>query len=210
MTARVDQRWESQGVDVIPAEKGVSLFFDLLRSPGPQVAVLPIRWPEFLRHAGAPEVPPLFSGWSGQAPVPRERQDSDLTARLAQAVPRERRGILVDFVTAEAARLLGPQAARALEPSRPLQEMGLDSLMAVELRNVVGQAVGRALPAAVLFNYPSADALAGHLLRDVLRLEEEQPAPPPTQARAGEDLLDQLEQMSDDEVERLLGERANS
>jgi hypothetical protein len=50
--------------------------------------------------------------------------------------------------------------------------MGLDSLMAVELQNLVGARVARKLPVTLLFDHPTVSRLADHLLTDVLAFEE--------------------------------------
>ena len=55
--------------------------------------------------------------------------------------------------------------------------MGFDSLMAVELANQMGSSSGISLPVTLLFDYPNIEAMAGYILRDVLKLEfsEDQP-----------------------------------
>jgi acyl carrier protein len=69
---------------------------------------------------------------------------------------------LRDFLRAEAARLLGiPGEALAIH--RPLAELGMDSLAAIEFRTRVSQAVGEDLPATLLFNYPALEPLARYL-----------------------------------------------
>ncbi|HEV2150032.1 MAG TPA: acyl carrier protein, partial [Longimicrobiaceae bacterium] len=103
----------------------------------------------------------------------------------------------------QAARLLG-LAPRAVDPSRPLQEMGFDSLMAVELRNALGAAIGRGLPATLLFDHPTLDALAAFLDRETA------PAPAPAAGGTGgaspEDavLVAEVRSLSDEEAERQL------
>ena len=57
--------------------------------------------------------------------------------------------------------MLGVPESSPLGPDLPLSDAGLDSLMAVELRNTLGAAVGRTLPATLLFRYPTIDALVG-------------------------------------------------
>src|SRR5262245_22177132 len=62
--------------------------------------------------------------------------------------------------------------------------MGLDSLMAVELRNLLGRLVGRTLPATLLFDYPTLEAIAGYLEREVLVFAETRTAEPAKPADA--------------------------
>jgi acyl carrier protein len=57
-----------------------------------------------------------------------------------------------------------------LDTRKPMNELGFDSLMAVELKNALDAGVGRKLPATLVFEHPTIDALAKHLLENVLAL----------------------------------------
>jgi hypothetical protein len=96
---------------------------------------------------------------SGGRPGPRgdaeERQGRPLVARLREAPASRRRGLLLAHVQRLAARVLGVAPDAAIDPMRPLREMGLDSLMAVELRNGLARDMETRLPATLLFDHPT-------------------------------------------------------
>jgi len=70
---------------------------------------------------------------------------------------------LVNAVRGELAAVLGLSGASAVPADRPFKELGLDSLMAVEASNRLTAATGKKLPASLLFNYPTATAIASYL-----------------------------------------------
>ncbi|MBV2364717.1 SDR family NAD(P)-dependent oxidoreductase [Streptomonospora sp. NEAU-YY374] len=91
---------------------------------------------------------------------------ADLARRLTGLPAEERRAVLLDLVRGHAAVVLGHGSPTALTPHRPLTEAGIDSLTAVELRNRLNAATGLRLPATVLFDHPTPDALAARLEQD--------------------------------------------
>ncbi|MFI8875735.1 type I polyketide synthase [Streptomyces sp. NPDC055243] len=118
--------------------------------PGAPLSRLPGRG--FVRRASAS---PTGSGTGGE---------DSLRRRLAAAPAAERGALLLSQVRAEAALALGHGSGDfAVEADRALAELGLDSLAAVELRNRLAALTGLALPATLLFDYPSPRGVAAHL-----------------------------------------------
>ncbi len=89
--------------------------------------------------------------------------EATLAARLAAAPAQERRRIALDLVLGHVATVLGHASPGDVEPDRPFQELGFDSVSAVELRNRLSAASGLRLPPALAFDYPTPVALAGYL-----------------------------------------------
>jgi acyl carrier protein len=98
-----------------------------------------------------------------------------LRERLATTPEAERPAMLREAVREQVAGILSLPAA-GIDARRALNEYGLDSLMAVELRNALAALCGERLPASLIFDYPTVQALAGFLLG---RLAGALPAPPP-------------------------------
>jgi NADPH:quinone reductase-like Zn-dependent oxidoreductase len=131
-----------------------------------------------------------------------ERMDGWLVELEALPAARRRTEIL-RFVRAQMVRLLGLSGG-AVEIDRPLSELGLDSLLAVETRNVLGRAFAVTLPATVTFDHPSIEALADYL--HTCKFE----TPSATAASVeptSRDALASIEELADDDLDRLIEEK---
>ncbi|MGW3013544.1 type I polyketide synthase, partial [Streptomyces sp. NPDC001219] len=90
-----------------------------------------------------------------------------LRAQLAGRSEPDQERVLATLVRTHVAGVLGHDSVDAIDPKRAFSELGFDSLMAVELRNRLGLATGTQLPATLLFDHPTAAALARHLRTQV-------------------------------------------
>ncbi|MBW5262763.1 type I polyketide synthase, partial [Streptomyces poriferorum] len=87
----------------------------------------------------------------------------ELLRSLAGLDDDERARKILELVRGRVAKVLGHASAQAIEADRPFQELGFDSLSAVELRNELNLATGLRLPATLVFDYPTSRAVAGHI-----------------------------------------------
>ena len=130
---------------------------------------------------------------------------ADLAARLDGLSAEARRDLLAAHVRGEAATVLGLSETR-IDPEQGLFDMGMDSLMAVDLKTRLEAAIGHRLPSTLTFNYPTVAALAGYLADEVRGLDpapgsSAPPAATPEAAAASRDDL------SEDELAALLAEK---
>ncbi|QSB16034.1 KR domain-containing protein [Natronosporangium hydrolyticum] len=91
------------------------------------------------------------------------RESPTLADRLGLLSENERQRLLHDLVTHQVAAVLGCSTDR-VKPETSFQDLGFDSLAAIELRNTLVSATGLALPATLIFDYPSVTALSKQLL----------------------------------------------
>jgi NADPH:quinone reductase-like Zn-dependent oxidoreductase/SAM-dependent methyltransferase/acyl carrier protein len=213
----VSERAGARGIPLMNPDDALRAFENLLAGSPPQVGITPINWPVFLRQFEA--APPFYAQFrdekSSLKNLPHEAAapstQPDILRRINEATPNKRLAILAAYIGKQAAKVLGLEPSRPIDENTPLSAMGLDSLMAVELRNQLGTGLGlkRALPATLVFDYPTIAAITDYLAREVLGLSGEstraQNAAPPS--KTTQELLDNLSELSDEEVDRLFEEQ---
>ena len=128
-------------------------------------------------------LPPMFVDLIN-APTRRQVDDSLAAAKSKSALLQrleglpddEQQAVLLDLVRANIATVLGNSSPEAIDPDRAFQELGFDSLTAVEMRNRLKSASGLALSPTLIFDYPNSAALAGYMHRELVGTSE-QPTP---------------------------------
>ncbi|KOU56687.1 hypothetical protein ADK55_12925, partial [Streptomyces sp. WM4235] len=90
-----------------------------------------------------------------------------LAERLGALPEEERLATLTDLVRGQVAGVLGHADHSGIDADRAFQELGFDSLTAVELRNQLNTATGLRLPSTLVFDYPNPAALAAYLRRQI-------------------------------------------
>ncbi|MFB7636341.1 SDR family NAD(P)-dependent oxidoreductase [Streptomyces sp. NPDC056149] len=140
----------------------------------PFIALADIAWDRFVPTFTSVRVSPLIESVPEarallDAETARDNQagsdtETPLRKRLSGRPAGERRQAVRELVRTHAATVLGHDSADALPAGKAFRELGFDSLAAVDLRNRLNTASGLALPATVVFDYPTPEALADYLL----------------------------------------------
>jgi polyketide synthase 12 len=126
-------------------------------------------------------LPPMFVDLIN-APSRRQVDDSLAAAKSKSALLQrleglpedEQQAVLLDLVRSNIATVLGNSSPEAIDPDRAFQELGFDSLTAVEMRNRLKSASGLALSPTLIFDYPNSAALAGYMYSELIGTSEQQ------------------------------------
>ncbi|MGH2351712.1 MAG: beta-ketoacyl reductase, partial [Chloroflexota bacterium] len=162
--ADVAGRMAAEGVGAITPEQGVRTLGRVLAEGLTEAAVLPVDWERYARRFGSHGPPPLLGALVG----PGDAAVNGLVERLEQASPAVRHDLLLDHLRVELRHVLRLDPAHPVSPGARFFELGMDSLMAIELKNRLQARLGRSLPATLLLDCPHLEALADYLLDRLL------------------------------------------
>jgi len=210
---KIGDRISSQGIGTISPKKGIASLEKILIQNMAEVGVLPINWRKYLESSSFPEGRNFLEEMALQddsatdiCEAPSEKNDFLITYN--QAHPNEKIKLLIVFVREQAAKVLGVESLQTIDHNKPLQELGLDSLLAVELRNLLGTGLNlrKSLPATLLFDYPTIRTVANYLFSDVLSADQrDESSKEKTSPKVMDELAD-LENLTEEEAEALLME----
>ncbi len=187
MAASLLTKIDQAGEQVISPKIGRQIFATLLSSHVGQVAVLPITDMALFQQKLA-YVPPLLtdllplptvdSNAASASALPeavttvetKAAQLIPLAKRLAQLTAKQAYALLVKEVEQKIRQVLKLPATQQLDPYQRIFDLGMDSLLAIELRSRLQKVVEAKLPTTLVFDYPSVMAITNYLASDILNL----------------------------------------
>jgi polyene macrolide polyketide synthase len=155
------------GAEALADEEGLALFDAALRRDRAVAIAARVNRAGLATLADAEMLPPILSGLLPRRRARRPMPAVSLADKLAGLPVAEHEAAALELVRGEVAVVLGHASDEDVPVDRPFNELGFDSLAAVELRNRLGFASGLRLPATLVFDYPTTAALAGYLLGEL-------------------------------------------
>ncbi|WP_254893710.1 type I polyketide synthase [Nocardia donostiensis] len=168
MTGHLDDRDSARmsraGVLAMPDEQGLALFDAAIRQHRPAVTAAQLDRSLLAALARRDGLPPLLRGLVATRARAADARVPALAAALpADATDTDRREAVLHLVRTQVAVVLGHASADDIEPDRNFAELGFDSLTAVEVRNRLQAATGLTLPATLVFDHPTPEAVTDHI-----------------------------------------------
>ncbi|NML53648.1 acyltransferase domain-containing protein [Streptomyces sp. R302] len=162
------ERLARRGLPPLAPRRALAALRRALGGDTPTQVLADIDWDTYLkvlvagRHEPLLDLVPEVARAAGRGARDRERAVAVL-AELREATPADRHALLLALVRAEVAELLGHDTPDAVAPGREFLELGMDSVGAVALRNRLEEVLRRKLPAQLVLDRRTPDALAAHL-----------------------------------------------
>ena len=209
-------RLANLGIGAIAGDEGLQIFQALLHANGeraPQVGVVPIDWQKLYQNFPGAKAP-----FFGQLTQDLAIEQESLVDELRDLTPEERHTRLTNFLRDQLAQVLGFANAEKINLRQRLFDLGLDSLMAVELKNRLEAGLELAIAPTLMFDYPTVEALVNYLgvemARKFMEGSDEEQDTSDVQASPTEEILDdetaellaELDELSDEELAVLLSE----
>lgn len=217
MTARVrnDERLARFGIGFgigsITPEQGMQAMSRALCQNLAQVWAIPINWSQLLQFDQVVAKSPWLDKLTGQvlpkeeAALPPQQLNvprGEILQQLKQHSARDRHSFLIAYIQGEVAKVLGLEPPKLPNPQQGFFDMGIDSLMAVELKNRLEVNLEASIPVTLTFEFPTIKDLANYLAKEVMGWDL--PATSNTDLPKKEDeseALSEVEQLSEDGVE---------
>jgi len=162
-------RWTAQGVGSIQPDMGLQALDLVIGTDKTQVAVLPVDWQRFLGQlpGGGQR---LFFDEIAQEEIPDSSMALGSAAaadnflhQLENAEPDHRREMLLDHIRDQVTKVLRIDTGSGIRADQGLTDLGMDSLMAVELSNRLMNSLRCSLPSTLAFDYPTIEAISDYL-----------------------------------------------
>ncbi len=172
MAARLASQFQSRirslGMSSIPPEQGLDILTQLLAESVTQVGVIPINWSQFVAQLPAGMTMPVLEEFMSSQSVAVETKSNEFLLELQKAKASDRPQIMTNYLQGVVGKLLGFSESQLPDTQLGFFDMGMDSLLSLELRNLLQKSLGCSVSSTVLFEYTNIEALAEYLATEVL------------------------------------------
>lgn len=195
------------GIQAWQPDDAIALMSVLMNQSQAQMTAARVDWNRFkpvYEVKGARSLLTHLGDQTAEAIASADEGPSDFMKRLETTPVNQRKDYLIDYLKSEVASVLKLPTSVSLSIRQGFTELGLDSLMAVDLKGRLEAGFGQTLSATIAFNYPNVETLADYLAHEVLAIES--PEATTTAVGVADEAADtvELEVLSEDELADLL------
>jgi myxalamid-type polyketide synthase MxaB len=158
----ITQHLKRQGFVPITPELGLEALSLCIASTEPQLAVVECDWDQYLVSSEASShflSHMVRTEKASSSNSTGSKSNAELLDEVRQASFDQQQKVVEQYVHRKIRQLFGLASTVALLPNQAFTDLGLDSLMAVQLADLIGKGLGQRLPVSLAFNYPNAAEL---------------------------------------------------
>jgi acyl transferase domain-containing protein/acyl carrier protein len=158
---REQSRLEAQGIKPITRDRCLSVLGELITQNAVQVGVLPINWSQFSRQFAPDKQLPMLAIVAAATPTVAQPK-SAFRQKVDLANAGDRKHLLLEHLRQQIAKVLNMSSVESIDPQLGFIDLGMDSLMAVELSNRLRSSLECPVSAAIAFDYPTIESLVDY------------------------------------------------
>jgi acyl carrier protein len=196
MGDREQTRLSNLGIRPIVPESGMSILGEAIAQSDPQIAVIDINWAKFCQQFASGSHPSLVSNLLSQA-LPKSQGSNviqsveSIKRQLPEVSLEQRQHLLVGYLQNTIGQYLGYDPSMPPDADRSLNELGLDSLTSIQLRNKVKSELQIDLPVAKFMGETNIELLAKNL-QEQFTLGSLLATPAPTDSSTEEEEIEEI------------------
>jgi NADPH:quinone reductase-like Zn-dependent oxidoreductase/acyl carrier protein len=159
-----EEQLANRGMGMLPAQESLDVMGDLIAKNAEATAVMSVNWANLVRASGN-NIAPLLTDVAAGVEIGNRgdsAEDRAFRQMISEMSVKDRNVKLSEFFAGQLARIMGMEL-EDIEVATPLNAMGLDSLMAIELKNKIESQLQMSLPMAVFMNEPSVATIADYV-----------------------------------------------
>ncbi|NER51879.1 MAG: short-chain dehydrogenase, partial [Symploca sp. SIO1A3] len=205
-------RIQNLGISSIAPEQGMCALEQLLGNQAltAHIAVISIQWSLLAQQWSSINQSSLLQELLQREELQQQellkpKGNQEILEKLETAPEGERQEILKEYIRGQVAQALGLSSSQLPEVNLGFTEMGIDSLMTVELNNRLQAQLGTTLPVTVILEYPTIEKLSRYISEEVMKWQSDEgthePAKTINQEQNVSNQQFDLQALSDEEVE---------
>ncbi|MBA4018630.1 MAG: hypothetical protein C0483_15805 [Pirellula sp.] len=176
-----ESRLTAMGLGLLPPQPAMQTLERLMESPLVNVGVMDVDWAK-MGGTFVGTVPSFLLDLVGERKS-ESKADNKLRNEVFAAGPDKRHGVLENYFRAQLARVMELDADK-IDIQQPLNSLGLDSLMVIELKNVIESSLDITIPMSRFLEGPSLSQLAGYALESMGEISDVATTPTTEQSSA--------------------------
>ncbi len=170
LSERDTARLSMSGITPISGDLGLQILEQLIKHSGPQVSAIKVDWSKFLQQLPLASPPPFLDIVATANPILSSQ--SAFLKQLETVPGPEQRTFLSTYIRSQISKVLGLGSPDQVQPDQRLSDLGMDSLMGMDLKSRLQISFNYSFPITLAADYPTVGALINYIANDVLGLEE--------------------------------------